>query len=307
VRHALRGREFDVVVIKTAHDWWTLLRDIAVVFLVRRQCRPVVLQLHGSQSSRLVEPGSHAFKLVTAGLLALVDGIMVLSTQEQHEWEAFRRHPPVFTVKNPYVREPALSPDLGRTLVAERPQLLFVGRLIEEKGIFDLVDALRLVLQQEKCHLIVVGEGELEPKLNERIRHLGLEEHVRRTGYLSGADLHHEYHSASIFVLPTSWAEGFPTVIAEAMDAGLAIVTTRIRGAADYLVEGENALFVEPGEVKSLAAAMTTLLGDPDLRARMASANRQRIGIFAPDVVAAEYLQVLHAIIGAAAGLAVTR
>jgi glycosyltransferase involved in cell wall biosynthesis len=115
-------------------------------------------------------------------------------------------------------------------------------------------------------------------------------------GHLSGSELSHEYRVATIFVLP-SWSEGFPTVLAEAMDAGLPIVTTRIHGAADHLIAGENALFVERRDVNGLASALIMLLEDRDLRARMASANRERIRIFEPRVVAAEYLHVLRSFV----------
>jgi len=300
VRRALSGKEFDVAVVQTAHDWRTLTRDIAAAFLLRRHRRPIILQVHGSQASRLAVPGNRTFKFATAALLALVDAIMVLSTEEQRQFEAFRDRPPVFTVKNPYVRlHPAGSSSAADGEVSESARLLFVGRLIEEKGILDLIDALPLVLQHAECQLDVVGEGELEHRLIDRIRHHGIEDHVKRAGYLSGSDLTRVYQKAAIFVLPTSWAEGFPTVLAEAMDAGLAIVTTPIRGAVDHLVEGENALFVGPGDVSGLAASITTLLGDADLRARMGAANKERVQIFAPDLVAAEYLQILQSVVAA--------
>ena len=296
VRRALSGKEFDVAVVQTAHDWRTLIRDIAVARLLRRH--PTVLQVHGSQASRLAEPGNHAFKAATAALLALVDGIMVLSTEEQRQLEAFRDRPPVFTVKNPYVRfHLAGSPSAADGEGSESARLLFVGRLIREKGILDLIDALPLVLRHVECQLDVVGEGELEGQLIDRIQTLGIEKHVKRTGYLSGSELIREYQRAAIFVLPTSWAEGFPTVLAEAMDAGLAIVTTPIRGAIDHLIDGENALFVASGDVPGLAASITTLLGHKDLRARMRAANQPGVRIFAPDVVAAEYLQVLQTVV----------
>jgi glycosyltransferase involved in cell wall biosynthesis len=115
-------------------------------------------------------------------------------------------------------------------------------------------------------------------------------------GHLAGSELSHEFRVATIFVLP-SWSEGFPTVLAEAMDAGLPIVTTRIHGAADHLIAGENALFVEPRDVNGLASALIRLLEDRDLRTRMASANRERIRIFEPNVVAAEYLHVLRSFV----------
>jgi glycosyltransferase involved in cell wall biosynthesis len=288
----LQNESFDVAVVKTAHDWRTLLRDIAAVQVIRRRCRPVVLQLHGSRSSWLVGPNRKAFKLATALLLASVDGIMVLSNEERRQWQAFRRRPPVFTVKNPYVSVfSAGSPESASARGTTR--VLFVGRLIEAKGIFDLVEAFPSVLERTECELVMVGEGDKEGELRKRIDRLGLENQVTIAGYLSGCELRDQYRAASLFVLP-SWSEGFPTVLAEAMDAGLPIVTTKIRGAADHLIAGENALFVEPRDVKGLATAMTKLLRDDDLRARMASANRKRIRMFAPETVARDYLGVLQ-------------
>jgi glycosyltransferase involved in cell wall biosynthesis len=221
----------------------------------------------------------------------------VLSTEEQGQWEAFRRHPPVFTVKNPYVRVFSSHSPASTTASALGARALFVGRLIEEKGIFDVVEALPVVLEQTPCELVLVGQGDQESQIRARIRHLGLEDHVTLPGYLSGPALSARYRESTMFVLPTYWDEGFPTVLAEAMDAGLPIVTTHIRGAADYLVAAENALFVEPRDVKGLASAMITLLRDRDLCARMASANRERVKMFEPDVVAAEYLDVLRTLI----------
>jgi glycosyltransferase involved in cell wall biosynthesis len=296
VRRALHGKEFDVAVIQTAHDWRTLARDIVVVLVIRRRCRPVILQLHGSEASTLVEPGHRAFKLATAALLQLVDGVMVLSTEEQRQWRTFRPHPPVVTVKNPFVGNAGSGREAVEASSAKADRVLFVGRLLEAKGILDLVEAFAAVVDQARCELVIVGRGEHEPQVRDEISRLGIEEHVRMKGYLTGAGLHREYEEATVLVLPTSWSEGFPTVLAEAMDAGLAIVTTRIRGAADHLVEGTHALFVEPHDVKAIASAILKVLCDHELRERMGSANRERVRIFDPEVVGAEYLQVLRSL-----------
>jgi glycosyltransferase involved in cell wall biosynthesis len=301
VARAVREQDFDVVVVQSAHDWRTLIRDIAGVLAVKRQVRPVVIQLHGSQASRLAERGHRPFKLATAALLALVDGVLVLSTEEQRQWQAFRSRPRVFAVKNPYVRKySSVAREAGET-PGERPRVLFVGRLTKEKGVFDLVEAIPHVLARADCDLVVVGDGGQERKLRDQIRRLGLEDRVTMTGYLAGSDLSGEYARATILVLP-SWSEGFPTVLAEAMDAGLAIVTTRIRGAVDHLADGENALFVEPRDVNGLASALVALLQDRDLRTKMAAANRERVRLFDPELVGTEYLQVLQSIIGERAG-----
>jgi glycosyltransferase involved in cell wall biosynthesis len=296
VARALREEAFDVAIVKSAHDWRTLIRDIAVVLAIRRRVRPIVLQLHGSQASRLVEPGHRLFKLTTASLLRLVDGVLVLSTEEQRQWQAFRGRPRILVVRNPYVRKFFPVARKAGEPRGKRPRVLFVGRLMKEKGVFDLVEAMPQVLARTECNLVIVGDGDGERKLREQIERLGLQNRVTATGYLTGLELSREYERATIFVLP-SWSEGFPTVLAEAMDAGLAIVTTRIRGAVDHLVDGENAIFVEPRDVDGLAAAVVALLHDPDRCTRMAAANRERVRLFDAEVVGDEYLEVLRSII----------
>jgi glycosyltransferase involved in cell wall biosynthesis len=295
VRRALRNRDFDVAVVKTAHDWQTVLRDLTLTRAIRGRTRAIVLQLHGSDPSALHEPGRRAFKLASAVLLSAVDAILVLSTEEQSLWRAFRREPPVFVVKNPYARGRFQT---RNDSTSEKKRILFVGRLIAEKGIFDLAEAFAHVVKEVDCELVIAGEGVEADKLERTIEALGLEDRIRFPGYISGAGLREEYANATVFVLPTRWKEGFPTVIAEAMDAGLPIITTAIRGTADHLVDGENALFVEPGDVGSLATAITSVLRDEDLRRRMSAANVARIRMFDPKIVAAEYLQVLKSVTG---------
>jgi glycosyltransferase involved in cell wall biosynthesis len=292
VRRSLRRARFDVAVVKTAHDWQTLVRDIAVVLVIRRRCRPVVLQFHGSRPALLAEPGRRPFKAATALLLRLADGLMVLSTEEKRQWQAFQPTLPIFTVKNPYVSSAGSRFPRATDRSLGRPRALFVGRLIEEKGIFDLIEAFAAVRERPQYELVIAGEGPDERKLRDRISALRLQDHVKLTGHVCGAELSRLYSDATIFAFP-SWDEGFPTVLAEAMDAGLPIVTTRIRGAADHLIPEENALFVEPRDVGALASAMLRLLQDRGLRERMTSANRERVRIFEPQIVAAEYLRVL--------------
>lgn len=292
VRRAMRGIEFDMAIVNTAHDWRTVVRDIAVALVLGRRRRPVVLQLHGSRAADLVRPGVPAFKLMTSLLLRLTDGVLVLSSEEQRDLTMFRPATRVFVVKNPYERLsfPSAGP---RGPGSDPPVLLFVGRLLKEKGVLDVVQAMPSVLEQVACRLDIVGEGEFEGALRKQIRQLDLEESVTLVGYLEGEALLRAYAEADVFVLP-SWSEGFPTVLAEAMDAGLPIVTTRIQGAVDYLVDGEHARFTEPRDVVGLASALVEAIRSPDLRARMAAANQERVRLFDPHVVAREYLQVLR-------------
>ena len=117
---------------------------------------------------------------------------------------------------------------------------------------------------------------------------------VRLLGHLQPADLADAYGTASVFALP-SYSEGFATVLAEAMDAGLPIVTTGIRGAVDHLARWERTLSLcLPGERTCSPTRSFVCLPDEDLRQAMAAANRAKVGDFAPSVVARDYLRILQ-------------
>jgi glycosyltransferase involved in cell wall biosynthesis len=296
VRRTLRQRTFDVMVVKTSHDRATLTRDIALLFATRGRCRRAVLQFHGSQSSRLLQPGSRLFKFASALMLRLADAALVLSTEELGEWQRFSSRGKFYVVKNPLLgasdARPQVKPERAE------PTILFVGRLIPEKGVFDLIDAVAAVFARMPCRLMVVGDGPYATQLAEHAQTLGLEGRSSFRGYLNGEALSAAYREADVLALPTYWDEGFPTVLGEAMAAGLPIVTTRSRGAADYLREREHALFVPAQDPPALAAALLELLGDSALRSRMGRANRQRVKIFSTDVVAREYLSVLQEVAG---------
>jgi hypothetical protein len=98
-RRAIMRGGFRVVVVKTAHDWLTPTRDLVLLRLLPRD-RLIVVQFHGSQSPRLVAPGSWPFKLATKALLAGADAVLVLSREEQAEWEKFSPRSRVFVVRN---------------------------------------------------------------------------------------------------------------------------------------------------------------------------------------------------------------
>lgn len=295
IRCRLSSERFSVVVVNTSHDWNTLIRDVALLLSTRRLRPATILQFHGSQPNLLLHRGHGLFKILSAWLMRLSDAFMVLSSEERDQWSEFFPAGKFFIVSNPFVsliNEATITPQCIRDLPPKVPLLLFVGRLIREKGIFDLLDALSHLKASIAFHLLVAGDGPEAEQIQKYLTSLGLAEHVTLAGHLEATELEVAYHTATIFVLPT-WSEGFPTVISEAMNAGLPIVTTPIRGMADHLQEGSNTLFVPPRDRIALADAIKALLSNPSLRAKMSQANQDKVRDFAPDVVGLRYLNIL--------------
>jgi glycosyltransferase involved in cell wall biosynthesis len=295
IRRRLRSGDFDVLVVKTSHEWVSMLRDIPLLAATRRSVPCSVLQFHGGETQRLAEPRPTLFKAATSAEFRLSDGVLVLSSEEQRLAKAFRPQGRFHMVANPFL------PPLAAAQQRENGPgtLLFASRLVAAKGIFDVLAALKLLREKLPSRLVVAGSGPEEAAVAERVRDLRLTDAVTLAGHLAGDELSAAFGSADIFVLPTYWPEGFPTAITEAMSAGLPIVTTATRGIADHLEDGFNALFVPAHDPQAIADAITILLEDPDLRERMAAANRAKVAEFAPDRVAGEYLEALERITAA--------
>jgi glycosyltransferase involved in cell wall biosynthesis len=151
---------------------------------------------------------------------------------------------------------------------------LAVARLIERKGLGDLIRAMAL-LERGRFQLEIVGGGSDERVLRDLAAEHGLAEEVRFMGPLARAEVARRYRAADMFTLPSS-AEAFGNVFAEALASGLPIVGSSIGGIPDLVEHGTNGLLVQTGNIEALAAAIRYLANDPELRQEMAQRNRAK-------------------------------
>jgi glycosyltransferase involved in cell wall biosynthesis len=293
-RARCRRSTCDVLLVHTSHDWKTLARDLPLVLVCRAGVGSVVLMIHGSRVESLSRRPLAPFSVVTRLLVSLADAVLVLSSEEQRAWDKVLPGRRFYVVANPFVTPvgPRASLATGNAR-HDAFELLYVGRLIEEKGVFDLVAAMAELGPGRAARLRIAGDGPDDARLRARIAELELADRVELCGHVGGAALWRLYASADLFVLPTFWKEGFPTVLSEAMGMGLPIVTTPVRGAADHLREGVNAAFVPPHDPGALAAAIVRLMDDPELCRAMAQHNRAKVADFAPATVARTYVEAM--------------
>jgi len=137
--------------------------------------------------------------------------------------------------------------------------LLYVGRLGHGKGLFDLLDAFKLINEQD-LKLIIVGEGELKTKLLLKIEKESIS-NVELIGHIENEDLPNVYQNARIFVFPSLY-EGLPTAILEAMASGLPIIATDVSGCKDLIKNNYNGILVNPKNPKILSNSISFLLKD---------------------------------------------
>lgn len=165
-------------------------------------------------------------------------------------------------------------------------RLLVVGRLVAQKGIDLLLDAMALEGRADGWTLRVAGGGRLRDELEGRAAGLGLDERVVFLGHVR--EVWQEYTSADVVVVPSRY-EGFCFVAAEAALAGRPVVGTRVSSLPEVVEDGRTGLLVSPEDPAALGRAIRTLVDDPERARAMGLAGRSRAErLFAPDAIYGE-------------------
>jgi glycosyltransferase involved in cell wall biosynthesis len=162
-------------------------------------------------------------------------------------------------------------------------QIVSVGRLVAFKGFEDLVDACAELARRGIDFVCdIIGDGPLRETLQARIELLDLSSRVNLLGSLSQGAVLEKLQTADLFALAsTTDAHGatdvFPTVILEAMASARPVVSTRLAGIPELVVDGQTGMLAPPGDSTALAHALEQLLRDPELWLRFGHAGRERV------------------------------
>lgn len=179
--------------------------------------------------------------------------------------------------------------------VREVVNLLFIGRLVEGKGLFDLLEAFERLSETESVRLWIVGDGPLRESLQTTVDRRGLED-VRLLGYRE--DVSGLLASADVFVLP-SYREGTPRVITEALAAGVPVVSTRIAGIPEQVDHGTTGYLYEPGNIEDLERYLGRLVASANRRERMGSAAAKDVNNFSLDVANERFTRLYDRLLSA--------
>jgi 1,2-diacylglycerol 3-alpha-glucosyltransferase len=166
--------------------------------------------------------------------------------------------------------------------------ILFVGRLVPEKGVFDLLEAYAKLENDVRSDvgLVFAGDGLSKEELMQRAKQIrpGL---VCFPGFAQRDDLANIYALAEAFVLPTH-SDPWGLVVNEAMACGLPVIVTRVAGcSADLVEDGWNGYLVPPRDVEKLSTAINSIVRDPELKKIMGEHSIRRIQSYSPEACAA--------------------
>lgn len=156
---------------------------------------------------------------------------------------------------------------------ATRRRVVFAGRVVAPKGIGVLIRAARAV----DAEFVICGDGFGSEAMRKLARRLGVDQRVRFKGWLTPEELARELAEASVVAMPSLWPEPFGLVGIEALAAGRPVIASSTGGVRDWLEDGVNGLYVEPGDPSALARALNELLADPARQQSMGAAGKQMV------------------------------
>jgi glycosyltransferase involved in cell wall biosynthesis len=242
----------------------SLFRKSAIVVMSRALGVPVVLHLHAAQMPNFYRSLPLPLQALTRWVFSLPASCVVLGAVAQRFVIDELRVPAdrVELVING-VPEPTQT---RRNAAAETVQrVLFVGNLLERKGVSDLLQALALPgFEASRLEVTFAGGGDVE-SYQAKARQLGVNGFVRFEGWADQQQVAHLMARADVLVLP-AYDEGLPLVILEALANGVAVVCTPVGEIPSFLTDGVNACFVQRGDVSSIAAGLQRVLHQPVLR-----------------------------------------
>ncbi|MGE0030819.1 MAG: glycosyltransferase [Steroidobacteraceae bacterium] len=272
---AIRRTRARVVHVNTSLNAGAFWRDLAYVLAARFCGARVVYQVHGGALPQQFFAGIRILDSVLRAALGLADQIVVLARSELAAYRRFLPGRPVLLAPNAIPCAPLPTPRTPATSLALR--LVYIGRLVREKGVQDLLQALAAMKRDASPpQLVIAGGGPEEPRLRRLAAELGLDGAVTFAGPVTGADKTRLLRESDLFVLP-SYAEGLPYAVLESMAAGTAVVVTPVGAIPDLVTEGIHGAYIPARDPAAIARVLGSLAADRERLARMGCAANARV------------------------------
>ena len=270
-------RHVAIVHINTSLNPKAYWRDLAYLFIAKALGARAVYQVHGGKLPRKFFATSPVLTSFLRWTLGLPDVIVVLAQVELRAYREFVPKQDVFALPNgidcrPYSVVPTVQSTPDRAL-----QLVYIGRVAREKGLYETFQGLRLAHELGvDARLIVAGSGSEETRLRRYAQALGIATRVCFVGPVFGNDKVKLLFGADVMVLP-SYSEGLPYALLESMAAGVPVIATPVGAIPDVVSDGIHGYLVPPRDGKAIAEALAMLAGDREKIAWMSRACRRRV------------------------------
>ncbi|MGE4046816.1 MAG: glycosyltransferase family 4 protein [Acetobacteraceae bacterium] len=265
VIETLRGR-LALVHVNLA-DGGSVYRKAAIVIMSRAVGTPVLLHIHAGRIVPFYNSRGRFGKWLIHTMVHSANHSMVLGRLWQ-DWLVYTFRVPRASVSIVPNGVPATTARHARRGDNRGFHLVFVGNLLRDKGVSDLLEAMaQPALRDANVTLTLAGGGEIA-YFRDMAERLGLSSRVFFTGWIDQTSVRETLVQADALVLP-SYNEGLPLVVIEALASRVPAICTPVGAVPEMLEDGRTALFIRPHDPDHLAATVVRLMNDPELNDRL--------------------------------------
>jgi glycosyltransferase involved in cell wall biosynthesis len=275
---ALRRELPAIVHVNSAMDRKAFWRDIVYLAVARACGSRLVLQVHGGQLPEAFIRSGGAPRRALRAYIRLPHLVVLLAESERLAYREFEPGAAVRVVPNAIPLTPNLDGDAHDLRDGGDLRLIYVGRLIEAKGLFEVLEAVALLRDRGvTVTWTIAGTGVAQARLRDRIASTGLDDRVHLVGSVFGTQKDQLWAQSDVFVFPTRHPEGLPYALLESMASGTIPVTCAVGAIPDVLESGRHGLLVPPGDPAAVADAISWVDEHREDAALLAQAARDRV------------------------------
>ncbi|MCK5022135.1 MAG: glycosyltransferase family 4 protein [Candidatus Pacebacteria bacterium] len=273
LKRILKNDKPDIVHLNPSLTYAAIFRDFIFLKTIKKEGFPVLFFIHGWQEKISKKFENRIVKYYFKKRFEIADAIVVLANQFKNKLIELGIDANKIYVSTTMVKSDLYIPK--DKIFSETCEILFCSNMKKEKGPYELLDAVPLIIKKfSDTYFNFVGDGKELEKLKRKTRKMGIEKNVSFNGYKIGNEKIKFFKKAHIFVLP-SYSEGFPTVVIEAMAAGLPLVVKSVGGLEDAIEEGKQGLIIykKPLDPKEIAEKIFHLIENPFLMQKISKNN----------------------------------
>jgi glycosyltransferase involved in cell wall biosynthesis len=268
----------DIVHINPSLNFKSFLRDGLLVYQAKLKRLPVLVFFHGWQKDfeQLVTNKFFGFFKKTFGK---ADAFIVLSGEFKKTLKEWGVTQPIYlgttAVDESLLKGFSIADKLYQLKKESKIRILFLARLHKEKGVFETVDAVSMLIQKGlPVMLSIAGDGLISKELRDYIRSKEIaRDHIRMLGDVRGQDKISAFVGHDVYCLPTYYGEGLPTSVLEALAFGLPVITRPVAGLAEIFQDGKMGFLCRGKTPAEIAGALEKLINDRQLLLKISQYN----------------------------------
>ena len=248
-----------VVHLNSSMNHKAFWRDAVYLLVCKSLGRRVLIQIHSGTAAEFC--AALWMRLVVRTVMSCCDALVVIAKSQQHDFEELGIGERLWIIPNG-VDVMQYRGACERTHSGTIRRMVFMGRLIRQKGIFEAMEAVRILRAEEgfqNLELRIAGSGEAREEIEHWVKERSMEGCIKLVGALHGVEKVEFLRQADVFVFPSYHLEGLPYGLVESLAAGTPVIASKVGGIPDVVVDGMNGMLIYPKDPRQVVEAVRKL------------------------------------------------